>query len=603
MKALCLFGVLLSARILILVGRDVPTSVWSPIAYLWQDSLIVLLFALVERCTARRPWVAWTVYCAMAIYVALNLPLVRLMSSPLTWPMLRATRGTLADSIRHHLTGENLILIGLMLGVAGGLPLLAQRVRLRARVGVGLGIAAALIVALGPLAETHVDTAGLHRNAFVALLETAVPRVAPEGTDADWRNSPVRKAQSSATLRDEDSLSRFKGAAKGRNVVLILLESTAAQYLRPYGAAEDPMPNLTRLAQQAVLFENAYAVYPESIKGLFSVLCSRYPAFDTRAEVCSLAGTSAVAERLAAAGYRTGLFHSGRFLYLGMEEVVRRRGFQTLADAGEIGGNHESSFGVDDEATARRMLNWIDSGRCGENFFITYLPVAGHHPYDTPEPGPFPGHDEIGRYHNALHYSDAVLGRFLRGLEARGLLDKTLFLIFGDHGEAFGRQAGNFGHTLYLYEENVHVPYLIVAPGLIGSQIRVQRAASLMDTAPTILDLLGLPVPQEYQGSSLLDSTPQMALFYTDYSLGLLGLRDGRWKFVCELGSGRAKVFDLSADPGETKNLASQEPERVKVYRRHLNAWAAAQRGLILHPQNHALLSQAATPAPESGRQ
>ena len=380
----------------------------------------MLLFAVVERCTARRPWVAWTAYGATAFYIALNLPLVRLMSSPLTWPMLRATRGTLADSIRHHLTGENLILIGLMLGVAGFLPLLAQRVRLRPRVGVGLCIAAALLVALGPVAEKQVDTAGLHRNAFVALLETAVPRVAPEGMDADWRSSPFREVQSSENLRDEDSLSRFKGAAKGRNVVLILLESTGARYLRPYGAAADPMPNLTRLAQQSVLFENAYAVYPESIKGLFSVLCSRYPAFDTQAEVCSRAGASAVAERLAAAGYRTGLFHSGRFLYLGMEEVVRQRGFQTLADAGEIGGNHESSFGVDDEATAQRMLNWIDSGRSGGNFFITYLPVAGHHPYDTPEPGPFPGHDEIGRYHNALHYSDAVLGRFLRGLESRG---------------------------------------------------------------------------------------------------------------------------------------------------------------------------------------
>jgi hypothetical protein len=93
-----------------------------------------------------------------------------------------------------------------------------------------------------------------------------------------------------------------------------------------------------------------------------------------------------------------------------------------------------------------------------------------------------------------------------------------------------------------------------------------------------------------------------MALFYTDYSLGLLGLRDGRWKFVCELGSGRAKLFDLSADPGEMKNLASQEPERVKAYRRHLKAWAAAQRDLILHPNNHALLSQTASPAAGSGR-
>src|SRR5207247_10481604 len=100
-------------------------------------------------------------------------------------------------------------------------------------------------------------------------------------------------------------------------------------------------------------------------------------------ELCARAGTSAVAERVAAEGYRTALFHSGRFHYLGMDEVVRQRGFQILADAGDIGGNHESSFGVDDGATVQQMFNWIDSIQRGESFFITYLPVAGHHPYHT----------------------------------------------------------------------------------------------------------------------------------------------------------------------------------------------------------------------------
>ena len=211
MKALCLFGVFFFARILILVSRDIPSSLWSPIAYLWQDLSIVLLFAVVERITERRPWVAWTVYSATALYVALNLPLVRLMSSPMTWPMLRATRGSLADSIRHHLTAENLMLMGLVLGSAGLLPLLLRRVRLGVRLRFGLGIAAAVVVALGPLAATRVDTAGLHRNVFLALFETSVARVASRAMDADWRTSPCRNAQSTAQLCEEENLCRFKG--------------------------------------------------------------------------------------------------------------------------------------------------------------------------------------------------------------------------------------------------------------------------------------------------------------------------------------------------------------------------------------------------------
>jgi len=106
----------------------------------------------------------------------------------------------------------------------------------------------------------------------------------------------------------------------------------------------------------------------------------------------------------------------------------------------------------------------------------------------------------------------------------------------------------------------------------------------LIDTEPTILDLLGLPISNDCQGSSLLEPQQQMALFYTDYSRGLLGLRDGRWKYICELDSGRSKLFDLASDAEETKDLAARYPERVKAYRQHLQRWAAAQRDLILHP-------------------
>ena len=60
-----------------------------------------------------------------------------------------------------------------------------------------------------------------------------------------------------------------------------MLESTGTWPLKPYGAAVDPMPNLSNLAGSSIIFENAYSVYPESIKGLFATLCSRYPAMDT----------------------------------------------------------------------------------------------------------------------------------------------------------------------------------------------------------------------------------------------------------------------------------------------------------------------------------
>ena len=196
----------------------------------------------------------------------------------------------------------------------------------------------------------------------------------------------------------------------------------------------------------------------------------------------------------------------------------------------------------------------------------------------TGEPGPFPDRDEFGRYRNALYDGDRSLGTLIDGLRARGLAERTLWIVFGDHGEAFGQHEGNYGHTFALYDENVHVPFLVAAPGLISRQLRSRNVVSLIDTAPTILDLAGVGAPATYQGRSMLDAGPRMALFFADYSLGMLGLRDGPRKFIYELDSGRSRLFDVERDQPERLDLSAREPDRIRWYAQHLRNWSAAQR-------------------------
>jgi hypothetical protein len=574
LRAVCLFAVLAAAKTLTLVslaGATLPASFWSPFAYLWQDVLVALLFFAVDR-RLTRPRLQWAVYAAIVAYISINVPVTLVLSTPLTWTILRAARGPLADSITHYVTAWYLAGLALPAAIGVALPLLLARRPVHVRRSV---VAAAIvIVAVGPLAVSRVDTRGLHRNAIGALVTTSLPRLWPQRGAVDWRASPFG-------VPAGQDLTRLRGSMHGRNVVLVILESTGVRHLGLYGGTPDPTPNLTELARRAILFERAYAVYPESIKGLFATLCSRYPAFDTPPELYAEVPCASLAAGLGAAGYRTGLFHSGRFVYLGMMSVVGHRGFEVLEDAGAIGGRVNSSFGVDEASAVERILGWIDSLGTRERFFVTYLPIAGHHPYASSTPGPFAGEDDFARYLNAVHEGDQALGQLLRGLRARQLENDTLVVVFGDHGEAFGEHPGNFAHTLFIHEENVRVPYVIAAPGAVAEQIRVDRVASLIDTAPTILDLLGLPPAAGHQGASLLAPESRMALYYTDYSLGWLGLTDGCWKYLYEIDSRRSRLFDVCEDPGETRDRAENFPDRANAYRERVRGWAAAQKEAV----------------------
>lgn len=589
MRALSLFGVLALAKLLILLGTRASLTGWAPVAYFWQDVLVALVLGAVDF-LAKRPRAGWYVYAALVIYIALGVPVAVVLGTPMTLTMFRGARGPVADSIAHDFTAANVARIALVLSAGAILPIALSRLRRWrshpsearwGRAAVGLS---ALFIAAGPLAASRVETIGLDRNAITALVPAMLPGASGPPGAIDWRLSPVAGGPQSSRGEPE-ALRRFRGAGKSLNVLIVVLESTAAQYLPAFnalvGASRDPMPNLSALSRSAVVFENTYAAYPESIKGFFSTLCSQYPAFGVSPEVHAEVPCASVADEVRRAGYRTALFHSGRFRYLGMDAIIANKGFELLEDAGAIGGNVYSSFGVDEPATVDRLLKWIDQAPQSP-FMAVYLPVAGHHPYATQGPGPFPDDSDHARYLNALHEGDEALGSLVAGLRTRGLEQRTALIVFGDHGEAFGQHQGNVGHTLFINEENVRVPYLIAIPGVTTDQVRVAATASLIDVAPTVLDLLDLPRPSSYQGASLLRPGARMALFFTDYSLGLLGLRDGCWKYIFETNAARSKLFDVCVDPQERADLSDAHDTRVNAYRDRVIQWSTAQKARVL---------------------
>jgi arylsulfatase A-like enzyme len=597
-----LFLVAMGARVSLAVlhaldnGWALLATPWFLLTFLVEDVELAFAFAALAAgldqigrsapSQARRcDRVTLALFMALTFWIVLNIPVARFFSTPLTYSLLHATGSALEDSIAGYLSVSN-VGLPILIWIGGRTFAFQIRPLLRPSRRWVYGSTAALIVVLAcyPFASRRVDTLGLHRNAVFALLETTLARWRPNAATARPTltsaacapvNGPPGTRATQGTTTDASSLPTgvhdLVGLARRRSVIWVILESTRARVLSAYGGSPEVMPHIEALASQALIFENAYTVYPESIKGLFSVLCSREPGVASEASDYAVGRVPCrpIANQMADAGYRTGLFHSGWFAYLGMRAVVEGRGFDTLHDAATITSPFRTSFGVDDNATADRMLQWVDTLAKDQPFFALFMPIAGHHPYHAPggSPRPFPDREDADAYANDLHVADAAFGRLREGLRARGRDEGTVYVVFGDHGEAFREHPGNVAHALFLYEENVRVPLLVAVPGVLTSNRRIAGMASLIDVAPTTLALAGIRIPRQYEGRSLLDQPAKVARFATEQAVRRVGLRDGRWKFIWDEDSRRAQLFDLETDPTELQNLASAEPHLVERYR------------------------------------
>lgn len=560
---------------LVLDGRGaLLTTPAALVVLIYQDAMFFVAYEVVDtvvaRATRRLDKLAWALCLLGAFYTAVNVAIARVLSTPLTRAMVDATGGALSDSIFMYATPANLGAIAAVLFATACLALYVPVPRTEVR-----AISTAFLLAIGLVGRAYaarVDLGGIERNSVLTLLQTSLVH--------SERN--VAPSTPFATTGQSRDLSGLDGAARGRDVVWVILESTAARYLGVYGAKPDPTPNLSRFAENALVFDAAYSAYPESIKGLLSMLCSLHPAPHTTAKdyVVSKEPCSSIATTLRGAGYRTAFFHSGRFRYLGMQGILDGRGFDELYDAENVGGSARTSFGTDDASTAARLLRYVDELPDGARFFAVYSPISGHHPYRAPgrRPSTRPEHSDQDAYFNDLYSGDRAFGELVEGFRARGRLPRTVFVVVGDHGEAFGQHVGNFAHTLFLYDENVRVPFIIAAPGLVHGTIRAPQVTSLVDMSPTTLALLGMAPGIRSEGRSALDAVPGVALFMADQGPLKLGLRGGDLKCIHETEHDRTRLFDLKADPDERVDLAGNFPARAAECRTYLRRWAGSER-------------------------
>ena len=280
---------------------------------------------------------------------------------------------------------------------------------------------------------------------------------------------------------------------------MITLDTTRWDRLGAYGDRAAMTPNLDRLAQEGVLFEQAIAPAPLTLPAhctLFTgLLPPRHGVRDNGGYALGAAHRT-LASVLKDQGWRTAAFVAAFVLdsRWGLDQ-----GFERYHDNFELGRYRGGSLGD----IARRgsevvdvALPWLEE-HANQPFFAWLHFYDPHAPYDPPEP--FRTKFARAPYAGEIAYTDSQVGRILKWLDTRGLTDRTIVVAVGDHGESLD-QHGESLHGLFVYDATTHVPLIVRTPfsGTMG-----RRVASVVrgeDVMPTILDLVGGSIPDEHPG-------------------------------------------------------------------------------------------------------
>jgi lipoteichoic acid synthase len=380
------------------------------------------------------------------------------------------------------------------------------------------------------------------------------------------------------------------------NVVLFIFESLSWRATDVYVPGLGATPYLGELAHDGTVVNNIYTVVPHTTKALIPILAGYYPALDPipQEAVPGLLPRKSLAYILGDQGYATAFFQPANN-FEKRQQLVSNLGydvFRNLFSMPQEGFEDVNYFGKEERMMLRPSLEWVDANRA-RPFFLTYLTLSSHHQYGVPSTFPRkdfkvgdPDHD---RYLNAVRYTDDFLKSVIAEFRSRGLLEETLFIIMGDHGESFGEHAGHRQHNLILWEDGLRTMALLFGPSIIPQGGKIYGTRSILDIIPTACDVLGLKlVKGHFIGESLLKAVPETRkLFFSGWSQGnWLAMREGPIKTIYRMGPLPTEVYDNEKDPFDTKNLAGRGPYNTAFLRARkeemLNWKASVDRQYLL---------------------
>jgi choline-sulfatase len=378
------------------------------------------------------------------------------------------------------------------------------------------------------------------------------------------------------TLRDELKIVAIRPNKAGaqRDIVVVTIDTLRADRTPPYGGKAS-MPALQRLAEQGAVFDWAFAPGNVTRRSLPSIMLG-VSAPRVRGRVAGWAlrldpRHVLVAERLRAAGYDTAGFfccvsHFGAEhelgLIRGIDHVVIERRAEDLA---------------------RQAGGWLAARTSRRPVFVWLHFIEPHGWENYPRP-PGPAGRPDPRYDLALVDVDRALALVVESAWSRARRNRTYLLVGSDHGEALGEH-GFRTHSSSLYNSEIRVPLIAVGPGI--KPRRIARPVGLTDLAPTIMELAGLvpPAMPHMDGVSLAPllrgkaadiagAGEAYSAMIADRSVPVSqrAVIAGRYKLIWTEEGDRLELFDLSADPGERRDLSGSQPQLRAAMKARLDA-------------------------------
>ncbi|RWM35193.1 MAG: DUF229 domain-containing protein [Mesorhizobium sp.] len=398
--------------------------------------------------------------------------------------------------------------------------------------------------------------------------------------------------------------SSFKAPAPNpiKNVLIFMMESVPSKYIETFGGKYPITPNIKSYAADSIRFDNIYAHAPSTHYSIFSLLTSMYNdiSFYGMTSRYPYLPLDSISNTLSKHDFRTGFFWSADSRFQRVDEFLLNKGLDVIQDyRGQKCATPTFKLSTEqwknmdynsDLCTAQSIIDWMNKDS-EKPFFGIMFTAMTHYPYISDSPmfskmtpsakdrGPmhYVDDEKFNAYLNALKVGDTALGEILESLKQSGKLDSTLVVILGDHGEAFGEH-GEYIHASAIYDENVHIPLIMINKRLFHDEV-AHPVGGIVDIAPTIFDVLGLPLPKQWQGRSLFsEQRPNKTFFFNPWAGSLLGYREDDRKVIFNATTGKVEEYDLRTDPGERANLFNDGSSDRTALLQPIAGWVQSQK-------------------------